>query len=150
MSPELIAPQKFGLETSRPTKSSDCYALGMVIYETISGNLPFHKYTDLTIFVKVLEGERPPRAAGFADSLWEMSELCWDSQPSARPNIEDVLQSLERVSRSWEPPSPGIHKEANKGVDSDSLSDTSGMSSRFIPSAMFRGLSIFHSPVSFL
>jgi len=150
MSPELIAPQKFGLETSRPTKSSDCYALGMVIYETICGNLPFHKYTDLTVFVKVLEGERPPQEVGFADSLWEMLELCWKSQPSARPNVEDVLQCLERVSRSWEPPSPDAHREVDKGVDSDSLSDTSGMSSRFIPSAMFHGLSVFHSPASFL
>jgi hypothetical protein len=25
----------------------------MVIYETISGNLPFHKHTDLTVFMKV-------------------------------------------------------------------------------------------------
>jgi serine/threonine protein kinase len=56
MSPELIDPQRFGLKGSRPTRSSDCYALGMVIYETISGNLPFHEHTDLTVFVKVLEG----------------------------------------------------------------------------------------------
>lgn len=60
MSPELIAPDKFGLESSHPTESSDCYALGMVVYETISGNLPFYKYTDLAVFVKVLGGERPP------------------------------------------------------------------------------------------
>jgi serine/threonine protein kinase len=32
-SPELIVPEQFGLENSRRTKSSDCYALGMVIYE---------------------------------------------------------------------------------------------------------------------
>ena len=60
MSPELIAPQRFGFKNSRPTKPSDCYALGMVIYETISGNLPFHEHTDLAVFAKVLEGERPP------------------------------------------------------------------------------------------
>ena len=60
MSPELIDPQRFGLENSRPTKSSDCYALGMVIYETISGHLPFHKDADMTVFVKVLNGKRPP------------------------------------------------------------------------------------------
>ena len=34
MSPELLLPELFGGSAdSRPTKQSDCYALGMVIYE---------------------------------------------------------------------------------------------------------------------
>ena len=36
MSPELLDPERFGVpesEGSRPTRQSDCYALGMVIYE---------------------------------------------------------------------------------------------------------------------
>ena len=36
MSPELIDPERFGIlgsEGYRPTSQSDCYALGMVIYE---------------------------------------------------------------------------------------------------------------------
>lgn len=33
MSPELLLPEQFGFEDTRLTKKSDCYALGMVIYE---------------------------------------------------------------------------------------------------------------------
>ena len=36
MSPELLDPERFGMpesEANRPTRQSDCYALGMVIYE---------------------------------------------------------------------------------------------------------------------
>ena len=36
MSPELLDPERFGVpesEGNRPTRQSDCYALGMVIYE---------------------------------------------------------------------------------------------------------------------
>jgi len=36
MSPELLDPERFGMpesESNRPTRQSDCYALGMVIYE---------------------------------------------------------------------------------------------------------------------
>ena len=33
MGPELLDPERFGVEGDRPTKESDCYAFGMVIYE---------------------------------------------------------------------------------------------------------------------
>jgi len=33
MSPELHYPEQFGAVDHRPTKQSDCYALGMVVYE---------------------------------------------------------------------------------------------------------------------
>jgi len=36
MSPELLDPDRFGVpksEENKPTRQSDCYALGMVIYE---------------------------------------------------------------------------------------------------------------------
>ena len=33
MSPELLDPEGFGASDDRPTKKSDCYALGMVVYE---------------------------------------------------------------------------------------------------------------------
>ena len=91
MSPELIALRRFGFKDSRPTKPSDCYALGMVVYETISGNLPFHEDTDLTVFLRVVEGKHPSRGVKFTESLWKMLELCWAPQPNDRPSIDDVL-----------------------------------------------------------
>lgn len=33
MSPELLAPQKFGMKTAIPTPQSDVYALGLVIFQ---------------------------------------------------------------------------------------------------------------------
>jgi len=51
MSPELIDPKE---GDGRPTKDSDCYALGMVVYETISGHLPFHEVRNPgTVIAKV-------------------------------------------------------------------------------------------------
>jgi len=42
MSPELLDPERFGIpesEDNRPTRQSDCYALGMVIYEVALNRL---------------------------------------------------------------------------------------------------------------
>jgi hypothetical protein len=44
MSPELLFPGMFGFDNNEPTKQSDCYAFGMVIYEvrrrSIAVNVP--------------------------------------------------------------------------------------------------------------
>jgi len=127
MSPERIAPEKFGFKNGRPTISSDCYALGMVIYETISGNFPFHKDTDPAVSLKVIGGERPPRGAKFAESLWGMLERCWAPGPNDRPSIETVLQFLEIIPSLPGPSLPGADEEVEEDDDySDSTTDSSG------------------------
>jgi len=115
MSPERINPERFGSKDGRPTKPSDCYALGMVAYETISGKMPFHKHPDIIVFMKVVEGERPPRGDRFTDGLWGVLERCWEPQPNNRPSIEDVLQCLEMVSNLSGLPSP----RSDEGMDRD-------------------------------
>ena len=107
MSPELIDAEHFQFQRGCPTKASDCYALGMVIYETISGNLPFHECTDLTAFVKVVKGKRPRRGAKFKEALWKTLESCWEYDPKDRPSIENVLRCLETVSNLRRPPARG-------------------------------------------
>ena len=127
MSPERIAPDRFGLKNSRPTISSDCYALGMVVYETISGCVPFHKDADLTVSMKVVEGKRPPRGVKFTDILWGMLEWCWASKPSNRPSIGDALRCLEMASNSPGPPSPRADEGMDEdGDDWDAATDSSG------------------------
>jgi len=64
MSPELLDPDKFGFEDSRPTNESDCYALGMVIYEVLSGLTPFAQLMGFVAARKVVDGERPARPEG--------------------------------------------------------------------------------------
>lgn len=148
MSPELLDPQKFGFEKIRPTQYSDCYALGMVIYETISGRSPFYQHVDLNVVVKVLAGEHPPRKAGFADSLWKTLELCWTSQPKGRPSIEDVLRCLEGSSSSSGPFSPWVDDERDMDSDDfDLVNDSSGTVSHFVPATRLRGLNVFSDPV---
>jgi len=108
MSPEFFDPEIRG---HCQTKNSDCYAFGMVIYEVLSGRVPFYQFAEPIVPGKVFRGERPevPRGAEgayFTDDVWEVLERCWTSQPANRPDVEDVLLCLEKVSGSWMPLSP--------------------------------------------
>ena len=100
MSPELLVPERFGLKESHPTKASDCYALGMVIYEVLSGQAPFAQYSFLEVVQRVVDGERPKRPLGAreawsTDSIWGTLELCWKPQPCDRIGAKAVLWGLE-------------------------------------------------------
>jgi serine/threonine protein kinase len=101
MSPELMDPERFGLEDGHPTKESDCYALGMVVYEVLSGMVPFAPYGDYVVLRKITEGDRPARPQGeegelFTDDIWDTVQLCWKHQPRDRISADTVLSRLER------------------------------------------------------
>ena len=135
MSPELFYPKEFGLKDSRPTKHSDCYALGMVIYEVLSGQVPFHRYNLFTVVKKVSGGERPKQPRGperewFMDGVWRILEHCWMPKPDDRPSVEDVLQCLEGISGIWTPLSqvvttlPTVNPLAQNPSDPDTEGST--------------------------
>jgi len=110
MSPELFDPESFGLKDSRLTKHSDRYALGMLIYEVLSGQVPFSRHHGYAVVVRILKGDRPERPQGivgtwFTNDVWSILGRCWKSVPDDRPRIEDALQCLENASRSWILPS---------------------------------------------
>ena len=100
-----MSPERFRFdpnEDGRPTKESDCYALGMVIFEVLSGNVPFARSPDILVVYKVIGGERPERPRGakgtwFTDDVWEMLQACWSSRPEDRPNVEVILEHLARA-----------------------------------------------------
>ena len=122
MSPELLDPERFGCKNARPTKESDCYALGMVILEVLTGQAPFPCCNSLVVMRKIVEGEYPdrpqgPEAVWFTDDLWGMLEQCWLPKPKLRPAVEDVLEILKRGLANWEP--LPLSAGSDSQVDSD-------------------------------
>jgi len=146
MSPELLFPDKFGLKETRPTKASDCYALGMMVYVVLSGQTPFNQHPFFTVVMRVLEGERPERPEGmqgvrFTDIIWGMLELCWKPQPSDRIDAKAVLWGLEgNPPRLESPPSASESTE----TDVDDQSDATSGGSRYV--SPFRPRPIFDHP----
>ena len=131
MSPELLDPERFNLEGSHPTKESDCYALGMVVYEVLSGQTPFAP----SKVPVVLEGRHPRRPQGakgrlFTDALWEVLGLCWKVQPSERASAKAVFQALGGNLSLVQLASDA---DEDMEIHSDSLSNIRAEDSRMFP-----------------
>ena len=126
MSPELLQGET---QDCRLTELSDRYALGMVIYEVLSGRVPFHQYPNWSIFAKVIRGDRPERPQGvegawFAGGVWEILGRCWAVEPEDRSSAEEVLRCLEEVSGSWVPPPPLTNSPTSSNFEITEMEST--------------------------
>ena len=107
---------------------SDCYALGMLIHEVLSGQVPFAMDDQIMVIRRLLQGERPERPQGnagklFTDEIWETLQLCWKEQPSDRLDADGILTHLERCPPLLSPP---LLAPIDAGTGADGQSDASG------------------------
>ena len=124
MSPELLDTIRFGSD-GLPSRESDCYALGMTIYEVsgfsrsgtlslihlqvLGGLPPFHHLRSPVVACAILGGARPRMPAnalslGFTDTLWGLLQSCWSERVAARPTARRLLDYLRPASSTWVPP----------------------------------------------
>jgi len=101
-----LAPELF---TSRKvTTKSDVYAFGIIMFEAVFRQIPYHEYTPMAIPLKVNEGKRP--VASLPPSVEELGscfaklqtlmESCWHHEASKRPSFPHVQAQLEWLARA--------------------------------------------------
>ncbi|CAE6457797.1 unnamed protein product [Rhizoctonia solani] len=95
------APELF-LDDGAASFETDVYALGMTIFETLTGSIPHRDRADMAVIhavlVRKLQPARPlkeiPQNAK-GDELWGLLERCWSYEPKNRPKASDVRNSLK-------------------------------------------------------
>ncbi|KAF9648265.1 kinase-like protein [Thelephora ganbajun] len=103
MAPELLVPSRFKLDKCTPTKEADVYAMAMVIYQVLTGTLPFGKLSGSEVVFKVLGGDKPSKPAnalelGLFDKVWKLLEGCWQTERTLRPSVKDVLGRIKAAA----------------------------------------------------
>ncbi|KAF5349249.1 hypothetical protein D9756_009405 [Leucocoprinus leucothites] len=140
--PELMNELENG-DMPSPTYASDVYSVASVMYEILTGQMPFHEVKrDISVVARVNRGIRPskppspgPTLLELSDEIWQIMQECWVDSPSERPVVKQVLERLRQISpvvltntRLWkamqreressvEPLSPQTFRSAMRGDD---------------------------------
>ncbi|MFO1499275.1 MAG: protein kinase [Verrucomicrobiota bacterium] len=103
-SPAYMAPEQASGRREDVTTAADIYSLGVVLYELLTGTLPFRAGSPLAVMRKVLDEEPTPPSAVVpeVDSDLEVICLkCLEKDPARRySSAEALAEDLERWQRN--------------------------------------------------
>lgn len=99
-----MPPEAFDLSYT-PTKASDIYSYGILLWSLITGKQPYPHALSCIVRLRIPQGDRPSveeirvQAAGIAglSALQDLMERCWAMRPSERPSSYNCTLETEEL-----------------------------------------------------
>jgi serine/threonine-protein kinase len=115
--PDYMAPEQAKGEITDVDQRTDIFALGVIVYQCLSGRLPFDAPTPLGVLYKVVNeqprllAEEIPGLSAETDAIIgrAMAKSREDRYGSVEAFIQDLTQVLERPARMASPQEPDTH-----------------------------------------
>ena len=94
MAPEIFQRKEY-------TIASDIYSFGMIMWELITGRIPFWDQNDddIKLIVKICDNFRPPIIKNTPKGYIELMQECWNSDPNKRPTTFNILEKLINIEK---------------------------------------------------
>ncbi|KAH0790504.1 TKL family protein kinase [Histomonas meleagridis] len=89
MAPELFVSSSYDYKV-------DVYAYGILLWELLTGHMPFHDMKPMQVAYAVCkENKRPKIPSKTPPSLRDLITSCWDQNPSKRPSFKKILKTFK-------------------------------------------------------
>ncbi|KAJ3558847.1 hypothetical protein NP233_g11419 [Leucocoprinus birnbaumii] len=123
ITPHWAAPELLREVVPRPSQASDVWAFGCVIYEVVSGKIPFYLWPSMQViltWVRLVSGDDvtpltadPDREALQIDEpLKKLMNLCWNYNEQERPRSEEIVRLFSDLNLSDNRPLPKVDNYA--------------------------------------
>ena len=112
MAPETLSRGEY-------TQASDIYSFGMIMLEVLTSYPPYYNIPhDANLVVKICKGLKPEIKCEIPQSLKEIMEKCWDSEPLKRPTAKELKSQLDKYDDGDDDDDDNeIRKQVNKQVN---------------------------------
>lgn len=96
--PFYLAPEVMEQETFSP--ASDVYSFGMIMWEMFTRKVPFTDLNPHQAALAVIMNDKRPEIPTYVPSRYsDLIQACWQKDPSARPTMPHILQTLSQLKQ---------------------------------------------------
>ncbi|KAL9391238.1 hypothetical protein Peur_015158 [Populus x canadensis] len=109
MAPEVIEHKPYD-------HKADVFSFGIVLWELLTGKIPYEYLTPLQAAVGVVQkGLRPTIPKNTQPKLAELLEKCWQQDPALRPDFSEIIEILQQIAKEQFGDSGELRKEKSSG-----------------------------------